>query len=134
MFPLAAEHHLEVRDGVARHFAADAVEAEVGHMMLAATIEAAADLDVQIFAPTSSNCETLLGQPLAQFGGQSARGGDAQLAGVGAGAGDDVDDGAGAGIAKSDGFKCLVEFRQIALADPAKDEILLDGGADRFSA
>ena len=95
LLPLAAEHDLEVRHGVAVHVAADAVEAEVGDVVLAAGVEAAADLDVQA-ADGLVQLAASLGEPHAQLAGQAARGGDAQLAGVGARAGGDVDDGAGA--------------------------------------
>ncbi len=131
VLPLAAQHHLEVRHGVSADLAADAVEAEVGHVMLAATVEAAADLDVQILHGFVQ-LETFLGERFVQLGRQSARGGNSQLAGVRAGAGDDIDDRARAGIAKAHGFERLVNFGQIALADPANDEILLDRGANGF--
>ena len=131
MFPLAAQDHLEVRDGVARHFAADAVEAEVGHVMLAATVEAAADLDVQVL-DGFVELKTFLAEPFAQFRRQPARRGNSQLAGVRPGAGGDVHDGARAGIAEPGSFECLVQLGQIALADPAKDDVLFDRRANRF--
>ena len=65
-------------------------------MVLAAGIEAAADLDAET-ADDFVEFGILRGETLAQFTGESARGGDAELAGVGAGAGSDVDDGFGAG-------------------------------------
>jgi hypothetical protein len=45
--PLAAEHDLEVRHESAALLAADAVEAEVGDVVLAARVEAAARLDAE---------------------------------------------------------------------------------------
>ena len=110
MFPFAAQNHLEVRDRVSRHFAADAVETQVGHVMLAATIEAAADLDVQ-FHDGLVQLKTFLAKPLAQFRRQPARRGNPQLARVRPGAGGDVNDGSRAGIAESRGFEGLVQFR-----------------------
>ena len=46
VFPFAAQHDLKMRDGIARHFAADAIKAKVGDMMLPATVKAAAYLNV----------------------------------------------------------------------------------------
>ena len=54
MFPFAAQNHLEMRHRVSRHLAAHTVKTQVRHMVLAATIEAAADLDVQILTDSSS--------------------------------------------------------------------------------
>ena len=48
MRPLPAQNHLEVWHRVSRHFAAYAVKSQVGDVMLAATVETATDLDVQI--------------------------------------------------------------------------------------
>ena len=47
MLPFAAEHDLEMRHRIAVLHPAHAIEAEIADMMLAAGIEAAADLDVQ---------------------------------------------------------------------------------------
>ncbi len=47
VLPLAAEHDLKMRHGVSILVAAYSIEAEVGDMVLAAGVEAAADLDVQ---------------------------------------------------------------------------------------
>ena len=123
--PLAAEHDLEVRHLVAADVAADAVEAEVGDVVLAAGVEAAADLDVQAF-DGGVELEALRRQPVAQLAGQAARGGDAELAGVGAGAGRDVDDRLRAGVAEADGVQVAVERRQVGLAHPAQHDVLLD--------
>ncbi len=100
-------------------------------MMLAATVEAAADLDVQLYNGIVQ-LEIFLGEPLAQFRGEAARGGNAQLAGVRARAGSDIHDAARARIGQPRGFQRLMQFQEIALADPAKDDILLDGQSDRF--
>ena len=131
MFPLAAEHHLEVRHRVARHFAAHAIESEVGDVVLPAAIEAAADFDVQVLHGFVE-LEALLGEPLAQLGRKPARRRNPQLARVRAGARNDIDDRAGAGHAKLRGLERFVERGQVGLADPANREILLDRGANRF--
>jgi hypothetical protein len=80
---------MEVWHRVPGHLAAYAVKPKIGHVMLAATIEAAADFNVQIlygFVEMS----ILFRQPLAQFRRQSPRRGDTQFAGVRARTGDDV--------------------------------------------
>src|SRR5580658_10731319 len=66
--PLAAENHLEVRHRVPCNLAADAVETEIGDVMLSATIEAAADFDMQIL-DGFVKLDAFLIEPLAQFGG-----------------------------------------------------------------
>src|SRR5262249_18349747 len=48
LFPLAAEHDLEVRHGIAGDLSADTPEPEVGDVVLAAGVEAAADLDPKL--------------------------------------------------------------------------------------
>ena len=80
-----------MRHRVAVLVAADAIEAKIGHMVLAAGIEAAADLDAQA-ADGLIHLGVLCGQAHAQFSGEAARGSDAELAGIGAGAGGNVDD------------------------------------------
>ena len=45
LFPFPAEDELEMRDRVAANHAVDAVKADVRNVMLAAGVEAAADLD-----------------------------------------------------------------------------------------
>ena len=71
MFPLAAEDDLEMRNRVSGDFPAHAVEAEVGHVVLTAAIEATADFDVQILNSLVGS-ETLLANPLAQLRGKPA--------------------------------------------------------------
>ena len=120
-----------MRHGVSPELAADAIEAEVGHVMLAATIEAPTDFDVQTLYRLV-HLEAFLGQPGAQFGGQAARRRDAELAGVGPRAGDDVDQCARTGIPQAHRLQRSVDLRQIAFAHPANHKILFDRGADRF--
>ena len=60
------------RHGVTGDLAAYSVKSQVGHVMLSATVEAAADLDVQVFhrfAPL----KTFFLEALAQLRGQTAR-------------------------------------------------------------
>ena len=82
-------------------------------MVLAATVVAAADFDVQILHGLIE-LGARFGHFLAQLGGETARGRNSELAGVGSGASDDVDDGSGAGRGEFHGFERLVEFRQVA--------------------
>ena len=132
LLPLPAQHHLEMRHGVAVEVAADAVEAQIGHVVLAAGVEAAADLDVQALHGFVQGV-ALGGQALAQLAGQAARGSDAQLAGVGARAGCHVDDGAGASLTQAEGLEGLVQLQQVGLGHPAQDDVLLHGGAHRLA-
>ena len=127
--PAPAEHHLEVRHGDAVDLAAVAEEADVGHVVLAARVEAAADLDPQA-ADRLVELELLGGEPRAQLAGQAARRRDAELAGVGARAGGDVDDRPGAGRGEVDRLQLRVERRQVVLGDPAQHDVLLDRRAD----
>ena len=51
----------------------------------------------------------------------------------GAGAGRYVGNGSGARLGEAEGHEFVVEVGQIGFADPAQDEVLLDGGADGFA-
>src|SRR5207245_9698237 len=105
------------------------VKADFGHMMLSATVEAAADLDVQVLHRLIQ-LKALLRQPLAQLACQSARGRNSQLACIRSRARDDVDNGPRAGFSQANRMQRVVELWQIALADPANHEVLLDGRAE----
>src|ERR1700686_4888629 len=100
-------------------------------MMLPATVKAATDLDVQV-SNGLLQLKTLLGQPIAQLRRQPARGRNAQLARVRPRAGRNVNDSFRAGLADSRSLQSLMDFRQIALTHPAKDNVLFDRRADRF--
>ena len=67
------------------YFAAVAVETDVGEVMLAAAVEATRDLHPQRL-DGSGHAGGFGGQTLAQLGGESATRGNAELAGIGAGA------------------------------------------------
>jgi len=125
VLPLPAEHDLEVRHGVAADLAAVAEESDVGDMVLAAGVEAPADLDAQA-ADRLVELVRRRGEPLAQLAGESARRRDAELAGVGSRAGGDVQDRPGAGLAEPDLDQRVVQGGQIGLADPAEHDVLLD--------
>src|SRR5258708_21115819 len=105
MFPLSAEDNLKMRHRVSRDLAANAVESQVGRMMLSATVKAAADLDVQILHRFVL-LEAFLAYLLAKLRRQSARRRDPQLASVRSGARGDVHQRAGTGVAESDGVQC----------------------------
>ena len=96
--------------------------------MLAAGVEAAADLDLQVLhrriklAVAGRN-------PLAQFRGQAAGRRNAELAGVRSRTGGDVAQGGGAGLRQADRRQVGVEAGQIGLADPAQHDVLFNRGA-----
>src|SRR5207248_3483637 len=73
---LTAQDHLEMRHRMVAHFATDAVEADVGNVVLSTRIKAAANLDVQRF---DGGVERTIARydTLAQFCCQPPRGGDA---------------------------------------------------------
>ncbi len=100
-------------------------------MVLAATVEAAADLDVQIL-----HCfvllKALLADTLAELGREAARRRNPQLASISARAGRNIDQSAGAGVAEPDGIQRREQLAHIALAHPADRKILLDRCADGF--
>ena len=125
LLPLSAEHDLEVRQFVIAGAAAVAEEADVGHVMLPAGVKAATDLDFE-FAHGIGQQVDLFDQARPQLGGQAARRGDAELAGVGAGASRDIDDGAGVWIAQADFAEIVINRWQIGVSHPAQDDILLN--------
>ena len=72
MFPFAAEDNLKVRNRIARHLAADTVEAQIGDVVLATAVEAAANLDVQVLNALIE-LVIFLFQPLAKLGSETSR-------------------------------------------------------------
>src|SRR5581483_2030048 len=109
-----------------------AIEAEVGDVVLAATVEASADLDVQVLHGFVGRV-ALFSDALAELGGETARRGNAELASIGAGARDDINQCPGSGFAETNGVEGLEKLRQVALADPPDHEILLDRGPNGLS-
>ena len=79
-----------MRHGVSGDFAAYAVEAEVGDVMLSTAIKAAADLDVEVLDGLVGG-ETLLADSLAQFGCEPTRRRNSEFAGISSGAAGDID-------------------------------------------
>ena len=129
-FPLSTEDDLKVRHLVAIDDAGHAVKPNVGHVVLPATIEAAADLDVQVLDGLI-HLKALLGQARHQFGGQPARRRNAQLASVGAGASHDVQNVAGAGAPEPRRVEGVKKRGNVGLAHPANHEVLFDRRPDR---
>ena len=78
--------------------------------MLAATVEATADLDVKILNGRSE-LGTFPGQSLAKLPGESTRGGDPEFARIGTRAGDDIDDGPRSRFAEAHGRRALHKAR-----------------------
>ena len=78
---------------------------------------------------------THLGQPrlfegVADVGRQAARLRDREVAGVGAGTGDDVADELGAGFGHADGVEAGEEIGELLLGEPAQREVLPVGDPD----
>ena len=130
LFPLPAQHNLEVGHFESVHIASDAVKPDVRDMVLTATVEAAADLDVQVL-DRLIQLEAFFSEAIPQFGGQTARRRDAELAGVGPRASDDVQNVAGARFTKPRHAERLVERGYVGPADPADDKVLFDGCSNR---
>src|SRR3989338_882105 len=74
VLPLTAEHHLEVRHGITVDIPADAVKSDIGNVVLAARIEAAAHLNPQIFY-RRVELKALLAQAGAKLSRQARGGG-----------------------------------------------------------
>ncbi len=106
-----------MRHAVAVDGAAYPIEPEVGDVMLAAGVEAAAGLDAQ--GADGARGIAIGVHAGAQLCRQATRGRNAQLAGVGARAGCDVAYGPRPGLGKADGGKVAVQVRQVSFADPA---------------
>ena len=123
----AAQVQLIMRREVLAHPLADAVEPDGGNMVLGARIVAAADLH-RLLAEVGRHSASR--EDLGQSPRQSLGGRDAETAGVGAGAGDDVLDEFGAGIAEVGGDQALVEALHLVVRHPADAEVLLDRGAE----
>src|SRR5271154_1696242 len=121
-----------MRHGKSANLAADAVKTEVRYMMLTATIEASAHLDVQILYRLI-HLKAFLLETLAQLRREPARRGNPQLAGVRSRAGDDIENRACTRPAEVRRVERAVECRQISLANPANRKVLLDGRANRFA-
>src|SRR6476620_2729978 len=86
-----------------------AVEPQVGNVMLSAGIETAADLDMMITDRLIKGTQPV-GKAGADLTRQSARGRDSEFAGVGAGARDHVEYGAGAGLTQSDAHEFAIQI------------------------
>ena len=72
MGPLASQNHLKMGYGVTTNLSTHSIKPQVGDVMLATTVEAAADLDVQILDGLI-HLRTLVGQPALEFGSQPPR-------------------------------------------------------------
>ncbi len=68
-------------------------------------------------------------EAIAKFAGQSARAGDSELAGVAAGAGNQIGDRSRARLGQADVLQILIQRRDMLHLHPAQNDILLDGGA-----
>ena len=70
--PFSAEHYLKMRHRISRHFATHAIETKIGNMVLPATVETAADLDVKTLNGLIQ-LHALCSKPRAQLRCQPAR-------------------------------------------------------------
>src|SRR6185369_7505014 len=104
-----------------------AVEPDVADVVLAAAVRAAGHLDVDPAGQRIRDTHRL--DPLLHGAVEPHRADDAELAGVGAGAGDDVVDRVRAGFAEPDRAEALPDVVDRLVTDPAQDEVLVHGHA-----
>ena len=133
VLPLAPEDDLEMRNLAIADVDRHSIEAQIRDVMLAARIEATADLDPQIL-DGFIQIEGLCGQPRAKLAGETARRRDSQLAGVGARASRDIHDRAGAGCSQANAREFTIEIRKIGFAHPSQHDVLFDGRAHAVAA
>ena len=130
--PLASQHHLEMRHGVPVDRPTDAVQTDVGDVMLPARVEATARLDPQTL-DRLIELSGVTGQIGSQLGRESPGRRDPELAGVGAWAGGDVGQRAGTRFPETSGAQLAIQAREIGFADPAQHDVLLHRGPDRVT-
>ena len=104
-----------------------AVEPDVADVVLAAAVGAAGHLDVDLLRERVLDAHRL--DALAHRVVEPHRARDAELAGVGAGAGDDVVDLVGAGVGEVQLLEALPDVVDRLVAHPAQQEVLVHGGA-----
>ena len=102
------------------------METDVGDVVLGAAVGAPAHLDVH-FAYERVVLLVDYFDGISDRPGETHGRGDAELAAIGAGAGDDVGDFKRTGVAESDVVELLPDFVQGGLWDPAHREVLLVG-------
>src|SRR5262249_7253847 len=103
------------------------VEADVGDVVLAAPVRAAAHFDVDPLGQLVLDLHRV--DPLLDRPVEAHRAGDPEFAAVGAGAADDVGDLARAGVAEPERGHPLPDVVERLVADPTEDEVLLHGAA-----
>src|ERR1700761_2678167 len=108
-------------------FQRGAVEADVGDVVLAAAVRAAAHFDVDLTGQLVVDPHRV--DPLFDGPVEAHRGGDPEFAAVGAGAGDDVGDLPRARVAEAEFAQLLPDVVDRLVADPAQDQVLLHGRA-----
>ena len=106
-----------------------AVEADVGDVMLAASVRAAAHLHVHRPRQRVGDLQRL--DPLLDGLVEAHRAGDPELAGVGAGAADHVGDLVGTGVAEVERRQRAPHLIDRLVAHPAQHEVLMDRGPGR---
>ena len=123
----AAEVELILRHRHAADAPHGAVKAERRHVMLAARVGAARDLDVELLARLDrrGRLARRCAERVFDGGGELARAGHGEVAGVGAGARGDVVDGARAGATEAERQELGVQRGQAGLGDEAEHQVLL---------
>src|SRR5215210_2051054 len=119
---LGRQPHLESR--AVDDLAVLVMEADVGDVVLAASVRAAAHLDVDALGQLVRDVHRR--DPLPHRGVEPHRARDAQLAAVGARARDDVVDALGAVLAQPEVHQAPPDVVQRLVADPAQDQVLAD--------
>ena len=126
---VAAEMRDVGRDRLAADLERGAVEADVRDVVLAAAVGAAGHLDVDLLGQRIGDLHRL--DALLDRGVEPHRAGDAELAGVGAGAADDVGDLAGARLGQAELGEAAPDVVDRLVANPAQDEVLLRPSSGR---
>ena len=111
---------------LAIHFDFFAFDTDVGDPVLAATIGAAGDVELDVFAEAGETDVELFGEPAGEGFGF----GESEFAEFGAGAGDGAADEGGGFDGKAGGVECGDDGGDVSFGDVDEEKILHGGGAD----
>src|ERR1022692_1130429 len=125
-----AQEHLVIGNLAAVDLAGVAIETEIGDPVMAAGVGAAAGLDGEAAHPRV----VVLADGLLQRGAQVHGLGDAEIAGVGSGAGDHIVDLTGAAGAEAKFAQGGIDPRQARQRKVRQNDVLVDGGAQQAIA
>ena len=104
-------------------------KADVGDVVLAAPVRAAADLDVHLFDRRVPVGRGVAQKLLSNGASEAHGGGDSQLAAIRAGAGHHIGYGVVVGVGEADGVEFLPQIKEPTLGHPAQGKVLLQSGA-----